>query len=166
MAILSAIVMTMLAGYSAIERMTLRDQDRLNASEVAHQLILNYLYDPNSLPDDSLPIENGKGRYRYRLSEEVLVEQEKTGRITVRKPQSMATSTRDERLASALVMVTVNVYPDLGADRVRGEPLLSLSRIFNPYSVIEGDDDMLIKHVEKLLGRRLNLPNTSSGGDQ
>ena len=60
LAILAATVATMVSGYGAMERMALRDQDRLNAAEVAHQLILNYLYDPNSLPPDSQPLEQGK----------------------------------------------------------------------------------------------------------
>lgn len=140
----------------AVQRMSEMDQHRLNATEVAHQLILQYLHDPNQLPDPSLPIEQGKGRYRYLISEEALTQEQEIGRVQTRRARSFGSLSQNERLGAGLVMITVKVYPDSESSLSRSRELASLSRIFDPYS--STDDDTLLRHIEQIMGESLNIP--------
>jgi hypothetical protein len=147
---------TIITALGAIERMTSSQQDRLNAAEVAHQIILQYLHDPSQLPDASLPIEQGKHRYLYLLREDVLIEEGRSQRITVRDPRAAQSLSENERLGAGLVMITVNVHRDTGGAVSAGGPaLVSISRVFDPYA--STDDSTLIRHVERLWGRRLEV---------
>jgi type II secretory pathway pseudopilin PulG len=156
MVLLGVAVSTVVGSMSAVQRMTHHDQERLNAAEVAHQLILQYLHDPKQMPDDDLPIEQGKGRYRYLLSEEILVQEQEADRVQTRRARSMSSLSTNERLGAGLVLITVKVFPDTDAPLSRTSELITLNRIFDPYA--STDDQTLLKHVEKLLGRDLNLP--------
>lgn len=156
MVLLGAAVSAVVGAMSAVQRMSHNDQERLNASEVAHQLILQYLHDPKQMPDPDLPIEQGKGRYRYLLSEEVLVQEQESGRVQTRRARSLSSLSTNERLGAGLVMITVKVYPHNGRPLSSLTELVTLNRIFDPYA--STDDQTLLKHVEKLLGRDLNLP--------
>jgi Tfp pilus assembly protein PilV len=156
MVLLGAAVSAVVGAMSSVQRMTHNDQERLNASEVAHQLILQYLHDPKQMPDPDLPIEQGKGRYRYLLSEEVLVQEQEAGRVQTRRARSLSSLSTNERLGAGLVMITVKVYPHNDRPLSSLPELVALNRIFDPYA--STDDQTLLKHVEKLLGRDLNLP--------
>lgn len=145
----------------SMELMTAQQQHRLNATEVAHNLIVQYLHNPNNMPDDSLKIEKGTGLYRYVMREEILTEESRSGRVSRRRAQNAQTLSQDERLGAGLVMITIFVYHYIGNASLAqsGEPIVSLSRIFDPYA--SPDDVTLLRHVERLLGHQLNIPNTN-----
>jgi len=165
--LLSAAMLTMIAGaitaaHQGVHRMSSQQEQWLEATEVAHRLILNYLLDPQSLPEQGQKITRDLGVYEHVLKEEMLVEQEsEEDRRTVREPVPEDELERDERLGAGLKRITIEIYP-LG-QRGRGRPLASLSRTYNPF---EGDEDVLLRQVQELMGQQFQLPvnNGDEGG--
>ena len=150
--LLAGVVSTVVGGYGAIRTLTLREQDRLNATEVAHRLILQYVSEgPTTLPPDHLVLEQGKGRYRYRLREDSLVEstRQREG-MSVREAKPMLTMGANQRFQSRFLQITVSVYRD-DAGGLSGEPIASLSRVFDPIDVSTQPDDLLLDHVLRML---------------
>lgn len=151
-ALLATVVMTVVGGYGALRDLTVRDQTRLDATEVAHRLILIYTHmGPTQLPGKNEAIEQGSRLYRYSLSEDILIE-DKNARegLSVRRARPASTLSANERLGAGLVQITINVYPF--EQPASGPPLASLSRIFDPYDT-SNPDDVFIDHVMQLFGR-------------
>lgn len=138
-------------GVGAIERSSVRDKVRLEAAEVAHRIILNYLKDPGTLPDNSLPIEQGSGLYRYLLSEEMLVEEGVVDGVSVRVPKPTDQISENERLGSQLVVITVKVYEHNDGRAIGGEPLAVIRRIFSPLHYRSDDTDVLFNHIKRMM---------------
>ncbi|MFG0258590.1 MAG: hypothetical protein ACF8GE_11870 [Phycisphaerales bacterium JB043] len=157
--LLGTVSSIMVSTFSSLQSESVRQQHRLNATEVAHNLIIQYLHNPNEMPDESLRIEKGTSYYRYVLEEEILTEQSRRNRVQVRRARNAQTLSQNERLGAGLVMITIHVYHHIDGDALRqgGDVIVSLSRIFDPYS--STDDATLLRHVERLLQRELNLPN-------
>ncbi len=158
LALLAGTVATVTAGYGSLMHLSTMQQDRLNAMEVAHRLVLIYTHQgPKHLPDENEPIRQIGRDYRYRLGEYILIE-EPAGRdgLTVRNAKLAGSLTPNKRLEAGLVMITVNVYP---ADSDDEEPAASLSRIFWPYDTTQSDD-ALLEHVLHLLGEGFGAPTS------
>ena len=150
--ILGAATTVAVGGMGAIQKMAQAEQDRLNAMEVAHRLLLNHMIDPDSLPEADRPIAQGRGVYRYEIEEAVLESEEGDGR-TRRRARPMREATGNQRLQAGLVMITVRVFVDAGGtpDLRRGA-MAELSRIYDPFDTDE--ETIMFNQLESLMGIR------------
>lgn len=153
LALLSGVVVAMISGYNTLRELTLRQQAVLEATEVAHRLILIYTYiGPNDLPAPAEAIEQGAAYYRYRKREEVLVEEgPKNARMSSRGRRRIEELTANERISSGLILVTIDVYTYREVGQFEGEPLASLSRIFDITDPSSQTDEAFLKHIMRQL---------------
>lgn len=167
-ALLSSVAAIVATAYDGVTRLNDRQKHRIYAAEVAHRLILNYLLDPKSLPDAGERIPYGEDNlYRHELDEEILIEEEGgEDNVDLRRSVPEAQLDDDARLGAGLKMITVRIYhlEDRGFADVQ-EPLASVTRIYSPIDASR-DEDILLRQVEQLLGRPVELPSSSpaSGG--
>ncbi|MHC4976001.1 MAG: type II secretion system protein [Planctomycetota bacterium] len=157
--LLATVSSILVSTFSSLQSDAEVQQHRLNATEVAHKLIIQYLHNPNQMPDESLRIEQGKDLYRYVLLQEILTEESRRDRVSRRRARNAQNLSQNERLGAGLVMITIHVHHYIeGASLAQsGPPIVSLSRIFDPYA--SPDESTLLRHVEILLGQELNLPS-------
>lgn len=166
--ILAGLATMILGTLSFMENATLRQKHRLNATEVAHRVICQFLDDPDKLPDKNLPIQQGEHYYRFILRDEILVTEESdTDRL--RHGQGRVTSQMDaqEQLRSMLGRVTVQVYlHDPGNPIDTGAPMCELVRVYGTLSLADEDAIMkrLLKLVEQIQNPRTN--NKKNGDDK
>lgn len=152
-AMLGAAAAAITSAFSTITRFTAREDVRLSANEVAHRLILQFLDDPSTLHPDTDVFPMGKSRFRYLVNKQVLVPEEfgVAEDVTKTGARAAVSTTFADKLKARLLMVTVEVYEDRGA-RPTGEPMASISRIYNPLSNAEDDQDAFLNHVIDLVG--------------
>jgi len=154
-ALLGGIGAAIVAAFTAVQRQAFLDQERLNAVELAHRLILTYIkLGPDYMPSTHEDQQSGRGFYRYSISEEVLIEEEgPTDDVTIRRPSPVGRVTQNEALAAGLVYVTVRVYPspNQNVEMNPDVPLASVARVFDPYDI--SDAGTLLQHVKRLMGR-------------
>ncbi len=168
-ALLAGVATTILGGYGSLRSAADMQQQRLDAMEVANRLILVYTHlGPEELPDTDQYIEQGRGRYMYRLKEDILVaDDNERDDLVVRRAVPAKSISSDKRIEAGFVMITINVYP-FSRDRVRDsdEPLASLSRIFDPFPRLVGDErtDVLLKHLERMLNIEIDVDSLEPGG--
>jgi len=162
-AMLSLSAAALIGALDSARRISQQQKHRLDAVEVAHRLILNYLLDPESLPRDGQRIEQGRHEYRHVLHEEILVEDEDASdqALAVRRARPQRDTGRNARLASGLKRITIEVYHYRKLRPSDDRPLVTLSRIYNP---LIGDEDVLIRQVQDLMGQQFQLP--ALDGDQ
>lgn len=152
LAILGAAVTIGLGGMGAIQRLATIQQERLNAMEVAHRLLLNHMIDPDSLPDpEGRPIAQGTGVFRFEIEESVLEEDSSSSGVSRRRQRSINETTGNQRLAAGLVQVTVRVFADAGGrpDMRRGQ-IVELTRIYDPFDTDE--ESIMFEQLEHLMG--------------
>lgn len=164
-AILSAVIVTMVGGYGSIRTMVQRDQMRLEATEVAHRLILIYTYiSPDDLPGPGEPIAQGERLYSYRLREDILVEEGSgDGSMSRRGAQPASSLSSNQKLQSGLVLVSIDVYPHVEGGAPGGEPIASLSRIFDATDPTALSEDAFLGHIMRLLGSQSPLEPGGAG---
>gem|GEM_PF-2440898 len=152
--LLAGVAASVTASYAQLRRSSLIEQEKLNAMEVAHRVIVGYMNDPATVPDPSDFIEQGTGRYRALVSESVLVEESGSDNsYSVRKPIPINNATENERVGAGLIMVTVRVYPyDTAGPLPRDTMVAELSRMFDPYA-FDQYEDVFMRHVFRLLGQ-------------
>jgi len=159
-ALFAGVAATTLGAYAAIQRWSAIQEERLNATEVAHRLVLIYTLDgPDKLPDERDPIEQGRGLYRFRLIESSLTEETGTEEnISIRSATPMRTISSDRRIQAGLVMATIEVYPDPSTAMTDpDQTLASVSRVFDPFDP-SAPDDTLLNHVMQMLGEGISVP--------
>lgn len=133
--------------FSLIERLSMRDEARLDAYEVAHRLILQYMDDPDSLPPTHLPIEIGNRRFHYAAGAEALLQEPGAAEAGVdrRESRNVAQLDSTEILRGRLLLITVRVdweRPDGFRDTVA-----VLSRVFDPFG--DADSMQMLTHLRK-----------------
>lgn len=155
-ALLAMITAAAMSTVTLIITLSIDDQRRLGAYEVAHKLLLQYLDEKKKMASTSSPIDYAGGRYtyRYRLEE---------------TPMEMRTKAREARSSSGEVaadrfkLITIRVYNavDMGGSMAQGEELAVLSRIMDPIAIMRNPDS--IKRA--LSGEGLNeiITNFSRG---
>ncbi len=159
--LLATAVATILGGYQSMRELSHRNQERLNATEVAHRLLLIYMHEgPSAVPDEGEAIEYGKGYYRFRLQEDVLQESPDTREgLSVKVARPMSTLSTNKRFEGRLTMVTVSVYPDqVGPVPAMQKPLAALSRTYDPFDMTSVPDDVLLDIVRRRLGGDFEMP--------
>jgi len=151
--ILGAATTVAVGGMGAIQGLHAVEQDRLNAMEVAHRLLLNHMIDPDSLPSPDRPIAQGSGVYRYEMTEAVVESGPESGDRSTRRARPMSETTGNQRLEAGLVLITMKVYRDAGGvPDVRRGPLAELSRIYDPFDTDE--ETIMFNQLESLMGIR------------
>lgn len=157
---------TMIVGtLSFMENATLRQKHRLNATEVAHRVICQFLDDPDKLPDKNLPIQQGEHLYRFILRDEILVTED-SGTEGLRQGQGRNVTQMDpqEQLRSMLGRVTVQVYLDEPDNPIATDaPMAELVRVYGTLSL--ADEDAIMKRLLELVGRIQNPPAKSKKSD-
>jgi hypothetical protein len=167
-ALLTSLASVVVGTVTFMENSVARQRYRLDAMEVAHRLVAQYLDDDKLLPQQSLPIQQGNAFYRYQLKEEVVMQDEadstglRRGRI---KRQDEVSA--EQALPQMLNRVTIAVYLDDPANPVieTSRPLAELSRMFNPVSGRDEDAMMryLLKQVERFEREQGSRPKPSPG---
>lgn len=159
-AILGAIAVTVITSITLAQKRSVLDQERLNAAEYAHRVLLTYIHvGPNELPPENAPQAQGAGWYTYHLSEQILEEEvDEAEDISIRTPKGYGVVTANDRLSSGIVYLTVKVYPAPNQEGLQLNPevpLATISRIYDPFDV--NDPDTLMDIVNILLnGGRTN----------
>jgi len=153
-AILGSIAVTVIASITLAQKKSALDQERLNATELAHRLLLTYIHvGPNALPPQDAPQAQGAGWYTYTIYEEILEEDvNEREDISIRIPKAYGVVTANDRLSSGIVYLTVRVFPAPNQEGLQLNPdfpLSTLSRIYDPFDV--NDPDTLMDVVRKLL---------------
>ena len=125
----------------------MRDEARLDAYEVAHRLILQYMDDPESLPPAHLPIEIGTRRFLYTVGTEALIQDQGPGQQGVdrREGRNVAQLDSTEILRGRVLLITVRV--DWQRDNGLRDPVAELSRVFDPFG--EEDAMQMLSHLRK-----------------
>lgn len=134
------------AALGAVESLDSMSSRRLEAYEVAHRVILQFMDDPRSLQEDtSYPL--GRGVYRYIVRKDVLLpEDAEAERVSIRKGAHTKTLDPIARIRARLTMVTVEVYEEEHGRR-GSEPMATLSRIYDPFADAENDPQSFMQHV-------------------
>ena len=146
-ALLSIAAATITSAFTFVERMSLHDEARLGAHEVAHRILLQFMDDPRSLPKDDVVIPLGRFDYRFLLREEILTSSQVEGEnITVRHSRHASGASLIERFQARLALLTVDVYLDEGGRR-GAAPIATLSRIFDPMAAFEDDPEAGMRNV-------------------
>ncbi len=134
------------AALGAVESLGAVSVHRLEAHEVAHRVILQFMDDPRSLQEDT-PYPLGRGVYRYIVRKDVLLpEDAESESVSIRKGAHTKTLDPMARIRARLTMVTVEVYEEEHGRRGRA-PLATLSRIYDPFADAENDPQSFMQHV-------------------
>lgn len=64
-ALLAILSSTVFGAFSYLTGRQRLEQQKLGSAEVANRLMLQYLDDPNTMPEVGLPVEHGQDRYRW-----------------------------------------------------------------------------------------------------
>lgn len=153
-AILGSIAVTVIASITLAQKKSILDQERLNAAEYAHRLLLTYIHvGPDSLPLQNDPQAQGASWYTYELSEAILEEEvDERENISIRTAKSYGVVSANDRLSSGIVYLTIRVFPAPNQEGLQLNPeiaLASISRIYDPFDV--NDADTLMDIVNRLL---------------
>lgn len=134
------------AALGAVETLDALSARRLEAHEVAHRVILQFMDDPRSLQQDT-PYPLGRGVYRYLVRKDVLLpEDAEAERVSIRKSAHTKTLDPIARIRARITMVTVEVYEEVRGQRA-ATPLATLSRIYDPFGDAENDPQSFMQHV-------------------
>lgn len=153
-ALLASLASIVIGTVTFMDSSVARQRYRLDAMEVAHRLVAQYLDDDQLLPPQNLPIQQGNAFYRYVMKEEVVMQDDtdgtglRKGRI---KRQDEVSA--QEALPQMLNRVTIAVYLDDPANPFveTREPLAVLSRMYNP--VAGRDEDAMLRYLMKQVER-------------
>ena len=149
LAILSAAV---LGAMSFMEAYHARTRQRLQAIEVGHRLVTQYIDNQDLMPPANLPIQQGDRLYRWTLREEILVGDEDDIGLRRRVGKNAANLSAMDQIPEMLNRLTVEVYLDDPEDpRAAAQPAAQLVRIYSP--IFSGDPDEVLKRIIKLVER-------------
>lgn len=153
-AMLAGLASIVLGAVSYMESASARERHRLQAMEVAHRIIAQYIDNPDLLPDESTPIQHAESYYRFTIEEEVLMQEQEAGskirRATARGKNQLSV---EEALPQMLNRITIKVYLDDPGSTVvdSSRPIAELMRIFNP--ITGRPEDVVLAELLKLVER-------------
>ena len=152
-ALLVTLASIVLGSLSFIEAVHVRDLHRLNATEVAHRVIAQYIDDPTLLPDEELPLQQGDFLYRYVMRED-LIEIQDDGTTRRRAFSRRALDVpATEQFGNLLRQIVVEVYIDdeRVPERYSLAPVARLERLYSP--IAGREEDAVLEWIKALLQR-------------
>jgi len=137
MAILALLAATVGACFSFLSSSQIRQGHQLAAMELANRLMLQYLDDPETMPNKALPVQYGRSRYRWELRESPV-------KIEPAKRDVFESRTANARLSLdrlKAISITVWLGEDSGgsAQPEVGVPVAGLTRLVDPIVVRNPD---------------------------
>lgn len=131
-----------------------RNVRRLEATEVAHRIVVTHIRDPSELVGQPKRVRFGNHMYRFELDEIVLVKELTEGQGPSRR-SGVSASELDltSILNNQLFQVTVRVYPDEIAEYSNQPSLASLSRV---YTLMSLQDEDLLDWLTNRLGNQID----------
>lgn len=164
-AMLTALASIVLGSVTFLDSSASRHQHRLNATEVAHRLIVQFIDDPGNMPEKNLPIQQGTSYYRWELVDEVVMQEDSGDSVSrLRRGRAMREDQigAEQALTQMLKRVSVRVYlDDPGNTVIRTDaPVATLSRIFNPVSErrLNSSLDYLIRMMDRIESEKSAAP--------
>lgn len=168
-AMLAIVGMALLAAVQSIWRQQLRQEQTLGAAELANRLILIYLDNDTRMPPDSLPVEYGPYRFRWKLTDE---------RVSARLPDGLSSEARrrrEERANRATMdrfrSLTIRVWlseenKDGGGSfqLTAAAPQFELTRLYDPLNFKRNPDT--VKQLNADPERLIRLLSGALGGGQ
>jgi len=139
------------------------EQRTLAAYELANRIILQYLDDPDQLPDSSLPLEYGKDRFRWAMTIDPV-----TVTATSEAPKDAADTRRSMLDRVKQVSVRVWLGEESGGSREFApdlpHPKAALTRIMYPMAY--RNPDSFDRLINTDAGRRRLFDDMSGGSDR
>lgn len=164
-ALLSGLASIVVGAVSFMESSSARQRHRLQAMEVAHRIVAQYIDNPKLLPDESLPIQHGESYYKYTIQEDVLVQEQEAGsKIRRATAQRKANLSIEQALPQMLNRIIIHVYVDDPENPAldTSRPAAELVRIFDP---IQGrPEDVVLEDLLKLVERAQREEAQRGGG--
>lgn len=152
-ALLVTLASIVIGTLSFIEGVHMRDLHRLNATEVAHRVIAQYIDDPTLLPDEDLPLQQGDFLYRYVMREDIIeLDDDGTTRRVASKRRALDVPAT-EQFGNLLRQILVQVYidDDRVPERLKLTPVASLERLYSP--IAGREEDAVLEWIKALLQR-------------
>lgn len=136
------------SAFGVIQTLSDRGRQRLEAAEIAHRAILQYIDDPTQIDAQGREVwKMGRGRYRILIYEQSLSRTEGEN-VSIRKARASAGLDFNSVLVNRLLMVTVEVFQDV--DGQRGPQAIEvMSRIIDPLAFSD-DEYAQEKHIENV----------------
>ena len=145
-----------------LERVALHNRDRLNGTEVAHRVILQWIDDSESLRSQVHRVEYDGRMYQFDVWEEVLLEESgleagSSHRSSQRRSSVKADSVAvEDRLNAQIHQIFVQVFLQLPDGSRSALPVATLVRSYNPMMGLGGRGmAYMLKRLEESWGRRL-----------
>jgi type II secretory pathway pseudopilin PulG len=144
-----------LASVSFMETTAARNTTRLEAMEVAHRVIMQYIDEPDDLKQFNQRYQYNRSFYRFEVREEILQIDESTDipGLTRREGALAKDLNMEDTFKSLLYQVTVTVYRENPnyPDAIPTTPHTQLVRLYNPISLFERDEDRLLDWITQVL---------------
>src|SRR5690606_4570287 len=137
-----------------------RHLDLLGAGELANRLMLQYIDDPKSLPNDGLEVAYGDRRYRWSLQVSDTVLTPAVGAVAAR--------TTDSAQDPQIITVSVWLSDSNGGTYSLGPDSLAvtLTRLYDPQAITRNTDALIrqVNDVEEFLKRYGGIRGGAGGG--
>ncbi|HYF14275.1 MAG TPA: type II secretion system protein [Phycisphaerales bacterium] len=163
--ILSLIAGTVLSGTNIVMRSQKRIQYRMGAAELANRLLLQYLDDPDSMPNPSLPVAYGPNRYRWSLAKApVALAPARTDNLTAQEQQG---GLAVDRIEAVTVRVWLSEESGGAFVPAADTPTFAITRMVDPIADAYRNPDSSKNMFATDAGRRRILErfqSTSTGG--
>lgn len=160
--ILGLIAATLMNAVGYIVGVEARTRRLIAANELANRLILQYLDDDDSMPQRSKPLEYGEHMYTWDIQVQPVS-------MDPSSPIRDVMSSVAMQFMSRFKLVTIAIYeaePSSSGGVITGEPLATLSRVFDPTTVRNPDamDRMDESDVQELVGTLTGFANIDVDG--
>ena len=159
-ALLATLASVVVVGISMVMGQQIRQQQRLAAAEISNRLILQYLDDPDTLPDSNLPVAYGNEKYRWTMNiapvnllsarAEVGSELEERSRLTL------------DRMNAITIMVWLGEESGGTFKYEPSSPFFAITRVVDPVSNVTRNPDSLQNAARTEAGRARILNTYSS----
>ncbi len=165
-ALLGLVTATTFAAFNSIMGTQRRQQQRLDAMELANRLILEYLDDKETMPAAGLPIVYNDTRYRWDLRE-IPVRLE-PARPDVAEERSMASPISVDRMQAIVVRVWLGEESGGSFSYDTTVPAVSLTRLMDPIALRNPDTTKRLANnpakQAELLDRFRNVGRNTGAG--
>ena len=164
LAMLSVFASLVLGSIGYLSRMTERSTDRLQAMELAHRVVVQYLDDQNLVPEPDQYIWQGDTRYRVEIEEKVLQQESTTVEGLSQGTSLDIGDVNLQQRVQSMHELSVSVYRwEPRTPREANVPVVQLTRHYYPFLQ---DEDWARNWLLDLLAERNNLPAGGDNGEE